>query len=119
LKKGRWGSNGSGLVKAEWGEGRSGCTHGPRYGEAMYVEASRDSLEGALGIFDVGIELSDVVLEPLDPALLLGNTLATFFFTAVDQLREVISQSFILLVPRVGESGTDNSDDGWGKGSHM
>ena len=65
------------------------------------------------------IEFVDVVLEPLDPALLLGNALATFFFTAADQLCEVISQSLILLVAGVGESGTDNSDDGRGKGSRM
>jgi len=67
----------------------------------------------------VGVEFMDVILEPLDPALLLGNALATFLFTAIDQLREVISQSFILFVPRVGESGMDNSDDGWGEGSRM
>jgi len=85
----------------------------------MYVEASRDSLEGALGIFNVGVKFADVVLEPLNPALLLGNTLATFLFTATDQFHEVISQSFILFVACVGEGRTDDSDDGWGEGSRM
>jgi len=85
----------------------------------MYVKVSRDSLEGALGILDVGIEFSDVILESLDPTLLLGNALATFFFTAADQLREVISQSLILLVTGVREGRTDNSDDSRGEGSCM
>jgi len=107
------------LVKAEWLDGRSGCVHGPRYGEAMYVKMSRDILEGALGFLDVGIEFSDMVLKPFDPALLLGNALTTLLFTAADQLREVISQSLILLVARIGEGGTNNSNDGWGEGSRM
>ena len=107
------------MVKAEWLNGRSGCVRRPRYGEAMYVEASRDSLEGVLGVFDVGIKFADMILEPLDPALLLGNALATFLFMAIDQLREVISQSFILFVPHVGEGGTDDSNDGWGERSCM
>jgi len=85
----------------------------------MYVEASQDILEGVLGFLNVGIELVDVVLEPLNPALLLGNALTTFFFTAADQLCEVISQPLVLLVTRVGEGGTDNSDDGRGEGSRM
>jgi len=85
----------------------------------MYVEASRDILEGAPGFLDVGIEFVNMVLEPLDPALLLGNALATFLFTAADQLHEVISQSLILLVAGVGEGRTDNSDDSWGEGSRM
>jgi len=85
----------------------------------MYVKTSRDVLEGALGVFNVGVELADVILEPLDPALLLGNALATFLFMAIDQLREVISQSFILFVPHVGEGGTDDSNDGWGERSCM
>ena len=85
----------------------------------MYVEASQDILEGVLGFLDVGVEFTNVVLEPLDPVLLLGNVLATFFFTAADQLREVISQSLILLVAGVRESRMDNSDDGRGKGSRM
>jgi len=85
----------------------------------MYVEASQDSLEGTLGLLDVGIEFADVVLEPLNPALLLGNALTTFFFMAADQLHEVISQPLILLVTCVGEGGMDDSDDGWGEGSRM
>jgi len=85
----------------------------------MYVEASQDSLEGVLGIFDVGVELADVVLEPLNPALLLGNTLVTFLFVTIDQFYEVISQPLILFVPRVGEGGMDDSDDGWGEGLRM
>jgi len=60
-----------------------------------------------------------MILEPLDPALLLGNALTTLFFTAADQLCEVISQSLILFVAHVGEGGMDNSDDGWGEGSRM
>jgi len=67
----------------------------------------------------VGVEFSDVILESLDPTLLLGNALATFFFMAADQLREVISQSLILLVTGVREGRTDNSDDGQGEGSRM
>jgi len=85
----------------------------------MYVEASRDILEGMLGFLNVGVEFTNMVLEPLDPALLLGNALATFFFMAADQLCEVISQSLILLVAGVGESRMDNSDDGRGEGSRM
>ena len=85
----------------------------------MYVEVSQDSLEGTLGIFDVGIKFADMILEPLDPALLLGNALATFLFMATDQFHEVISQSFILFVACVGEGRTDDSDDGWGEGSCM
>jgi len=85
----------------------------------MYVEASQDILEGVLGFLDVGIEFSDVVLKPFDPALLLGNVLMTLLFMAADQLHEVISQSLILFVAHVGEGGMDNSDDGWGEGSRM
>jgi len=85
----------------------------------MYVEASQDSLEGALGILDVGIEFSDVVLKPFNPLLLLGNVLVTLLFTATDQLREVISQSLILCVAHIREGGMNDSDDGWGEGSHM
>jgi len=85
----------------------------------MYVEVSQDSLEGTLGILNVGVEFSDVVLKPFNPSLLLGNVLATLLFTATDQLREVISQSLILFVAHIGEGGTNDSDDGWGEGSRM
>jgi len=85
----------------------------------MYVETSRDSLEGVLGFLNVGIEFADVILKPLNPALLLGNALTTFFFTAADQLHEVISQPLILFVTCVGEGGADNSNDGQGEGLRM
>jgi len=41
---------------------------------------ARDSLEGVLGVFDVGIKFADMILEPLDPALLLGNCTGDFPF---------------------------------------
>ena len=72
-----------------------------------------------LGILDVGVEFSDVVLKPFDPVLLLGNVLTTLLFTATDQLREVISQSLILFVACIGEGRTNDSNDGWGEGSCM
>jgi len=67
----------------------------------------------------VGIELSDVVLESLDPALLLSNPLVVFFLAVVNQLCKVVSQPFVLLVTNVGEGGTDNANDGRGEGSRM
>ena len=65
------------------------------------------------------VKFADMILEPLNPALLLGNALATFLFMATDQFREVVSQSFILFVAHVREGGADDSDDGWGEGSRM
>jgi len=67
----------------------------------------------------VGVKFADMVLEPFNPVLLLGNTLATLLFTATDQFHKVISQSFILFVACVGEGRMDDSDDGWGEGSRM
>jgi len=85
----------------------------------MDVETSRNILKGALETFDVGIEFADVVLKSLDPALLLGKTLATFFFAIVDKLRNVMGQPFVLHIIDVGEGGADGSDDGGGEGSRM
>ena len=77
----------------------------------MDVETSRNILEGALEAFDVGVEFTDMVLKPLDPSLLLGNTLVAFLLAIVDKLCNVVGQSFILHVVDVGEGGTDSSDD--------
>jgi len=93
--------------------GRAGCC------KAVDVEAGRHILKGALETFDVGVKLSDVVLEPFNPALLLGNTLSTFFFAIVDKFRNVVGQPFILHVVDVGEGGAHGSDDGGGEGSRM
>jgi len=83
------------------------------------VEAGRDILKSALETFDVGIELTDVVLKPFDPAFLLGNTLATFLLAIVDKFRKFVGQPFILHVIDVGEGGADGSDDGGGEGLCM
>jgi len=85
----------------------------------MDVEAGRNILKGALETLDVGVQLADVVLKPLDPALLLGKTLATFFFAVIDKFCNIVGQSLVLHVVDVGESGADGSDDGGGEGSRM
>jgi len=68
---------------------------------------------------DVGIEFADVVLEPLDPALLLGNALTTFPLAVVNKLCKVIGQLLVFLVASVGKGGADDADDGQGEGLHM
>jgi len=85
----------------------------------MDVEAGRNILKGALETLDVGVQLADVVLKPLDPTLLLGKTLTTFFFAIADKLRKVVGQPFVLHIVDVGEGGMDGSDDGGGEGSRM
>jgi len=67
----------------------------------------------------VGIKFVDVVLEALDPAVLLGNPLAIFFFTLVNKFCKVISQPFVLLIADVGEGRADDANDGRGEGSCM
>jgi len=93
--------------------GRTGCR------EAVDIEASRHVLKSAFEAFDVGVKLADVVLEPLDPALLLTKALTTFFLAVADELRNIVGQPLIFHVIDVGEGGADGSDDGWGEGSRM
>jgi len=85
----------------------------------MDVEASRYILKGAFEAFDVGVELADVVLESLDPALLLGKTLTTFLLAVADKFRNIVGQPLVFHVVDIGESGADGSDDGGGEGSRM
>jgi len=49
--------------------------------------------------------------------LLLGKALMIFFFTFIDKLRNLVSQSFILQVTNIGEGRMDGSDDSRGEGS--
>jgi len=74
------------------------------------VEASRYILKGALEAFDVGVEFMDVVLESLDPALLLGHALTAFFFPLANKLRKVMGQPFVLHVIDVGEGRADSGN---------
>jgi len=83
------------------------------------VEAGRNILKSAFEAVNVGIELTDVVLKPLNPALLLGKTLAAFFFVVADKFRNIVGQSLVLHVVDIGKSGADGSDDSGGKGSCM
>jgi len=83
------------------------------------VEAGRYVLKGAFEAFDVSVELTDVVLKPFDPTLLLSNALATFFLAVADKLRNVVSQPLVFHVVDIGESGTNSGDDGRGEGSRM
>jgi len=85
----------------------------------MDVEAGRNILKGTLETFDMGIELADMVLKSLDPALLLAKALATFLFTVVDKFCNVVGQPFVLHVVDIGKGGADGGDDGRGEGSRM
>ena len=76
-------------------------------------------MEGAFEAFDVGVELTDVVLKPFDPMFLLGKALATFFLAVADKFRNVVGQPLVFHVVNVGEGGADGSDDGGGEGSRM
>jgi len=95
------------------------CGSGTGRGEAVNVEVGRDILESAFEALDVGIELADVILQAFNPALLLGNALATLFLMTVNKLHEVISQSFILHVAGVGEGRMDDANDSQGERSCM
>ena len=85
----------------------------------MDVEAGRYVLEGAFEALDVGVELTDVVLKPFDPTLLLSKALTTFFLAVVDKFRNVVGQPLVFHVVDIGESGTNSGDDGRGEGSRM
>ena len=87
--------------------------------EAVNVEAGRYVLEGAFEAFDVGVELTDVVLKSFDPTLLLSKTLATFFLAVADKFRNVVGQPLVLHVVDIGEGGADSGEDGRGEGSCM
>ena len=87
--------------------------------ESMDFQAGRDGLKSVSGTFDVGVELTDVILQSFDPMLLLGEMLMTFLLTAVDELGNLVSQPFILHITDVGEGGADGSDDGGGERSRM
>ena len=76
-------------------------------------------MKGAFEAFDVGIEFADVVLESLDPALLLGHASTTFLFLFANKVRNVVGQPFVLHVIDVGEGGADSGEDGGGEGSRM
>ena len=85
----------------------------------MDVETGRHVLKSTLEALDVGVELSDVVLESFDPAFLLSEALATFFLTVADKLRKFVRQSLVLHVVDVGKGGADGGDDGGGEGSRV
>src|SRR5712671_6159139 len=85
----------------------------------MDVETSRYVLKGALETFDVGVEFADVVLESLDPSLLLGHALTAFLFPLANKLRKVVGQPLVFHVIDVGEGGADGGEDGGGEGSRM
>jgi len=85
----------------------------------MDVEAGQDILESTLETLNVSIELVDVILQAFDPALLLGNMLATFLLAVVNEFCKVVSQPFILHVPGFGKGRMDDANDGWGEGSCM
>ena len=85
----------------------------------MDFEASQDILEGTLSGFNVSIELADMILQALNPSLLLGDAQVTLFLVAVDKLHNFISQSLVLHEAGVGEGRVDGGDDGWGEGLHM
>jgi len=76
-------------------------------------------LKGAFEAFDVGIEFADMILESLDPMLLLGHTLTALLFPLANKLRNIVGQPFVLHVIDVGEGGADSGEDGRGEGSHM
>jgi len=83
------------------------------------VETGRHVLKGALEAFDVSVQLANMVLKPFDPSFLLGKALTTLLLAVTDELRNVVSQSFVFHVVDIGESGADGSDDGGGEGSRM
>jgi len=87
--------------------------------EAVDIEAGRHVLKGAFEALNVGVKLADVVLEPLDPSLLLSNALATLFLAVIDKFRNVVSQPLVLPVVDVGKGGADGGDDSGGEGSRM
>ena len=60
-----------------------------------------------------------MVLQSLNPVLLLGESLPAFFFVTVDELRDLVSQSFIFHVTGVREGRADGRDDSRPKGSCM
>ena len=76
-------------------------------------------MKGAFEAFDVVVEFADVVLEPLDPTFLLSKALATFLLAVVNELRNVVGQSFVFHVVNVGEGRTDGGNDSGGEGSRM
>jgi len=61
-------------MEAKWLNERSWGGSGAWQGKPMDFKSHRDTLEGTLGGFDVGIELMDVILQAFDPSLLLGET---------------------------------------------
>src|SRR5712671_2474564 len=116
--RGRRGLCGCRLVEGEWLDEGAWCGGGAGCGEAVDVKASRYILKGALETH-VGIEFVDVVLKSLDPALLLGKTLTTFFLAIADKFRNIVGQPLVLHVIDIRESGADGGDDGGGEGSRM
>jgi len=107
------------VVEAEWLDEGTGRGGGAGRCETVDFETGRDVLKGALETLDVSIELSDVVLEPFDPALLLAHALTTLPLAVTNEFRKVVGQPFILLVVDVGEGGVDGGEYGGGEGSHM
>jgi len=83
------------------------------------VEASRYILKGAFETLDVGVEFVDVVLESLDPALLLAHALAALLLPLANKLRKVVGQPLVLHVIDIGEGGADSGEDSRGEGSRM
>ena len=83
----------------------------------MDFEACGNFLCGTSSCLNMGVQFSDVVLQPFDPSFLLGKTLPTFFLAAIDELCDFVSQFFILHVADIGEGGADSCDDGWSKRS--
>jgi len=80
-------------------------------------KAGHDILEGAPGGFIMGIEFVDMILQALNPSLLLSNTQAALFLATVDKLCNFIGQPFVLHEAGVREGGADGGDDGKGEGS--
>jgi len=78
-------------------------------------EACGNCLSSASGRLDVSIQLSDVVLQSFNPALLLGEVLPTFLLVTIDEFCNLVSQSLILHVTDVGEGRADGRDDSRGK----
>jgi len=74
-----------GLMRGRGAGSRAGCC------KAVDVKAGRHVLKSALEAFDVGVELADVILEALNPSLLLSKALTTFLLAVADKLRNFMA----------------------------